>query len=167
MRNPDESFDDFVMRSSPRLLRSTYLMVGDLGAAEDLLQDVLEKMYVRWSRVDDPAAYARQALSHAAAGRWRRRARRKEISLAEHHVAPAGDNTDARADRDLLMRALAQLPRGQRAVLVLRYFDDQTEAETAAALGCSVGTVKSQCARAMSRLRALLHADAEPNRSLA
>lgn len=167
MTQAHETFDQFVTSASPRLLRATYLMIGDLGAAEDLLQDVLEKMYVKWPRVSDPSAYARQALAHAASSRWRRRTRRPGITLVEQHHRPVSDYTDARADRDSLIRALAQLPRGQRAVLVLRYFDDQTEAATAAALGCSVGTVKSQSARAMRTLRALLDPEAAPDRSLA
>jgi RNA polymerase sigma-70 factor (sigma-E family) len=153
-----QEFDDFVNGASNRLLRIAYLLVGDLAAAEDLLQDVLERMYVRWSRIDDPSAYARQSLAHAATNRWRRRQRRPEVPLDRHDrpVLPAEP-----LGTSPLMAALASLPRGQRAVMVLRYFEDLSTEQTAAALGCSIGTVKSQSARALPRLRELLAAQEE------
>jgi RNA polymerase sigma-70 factor (sigma-E family) len=156
----DEGFDEFVSGASGRLLRTAYLMVGDRAAAEDLLQDVLERMYARWPRIDDPRAYARRALAHAASNRWRSRRRRPEVPLGERDVAAAPPGPEP-ALRDVLA-ALAVLPAGQRAVVVLRYFDDLSIEQTAAALGCSVGTVKSQTARALPRLRELL-AFAEEN----
>jgi RNA polymerase sigma-70 factor (sigma-E family) len=154
----DDSFDAFVNGASTRLLRVAYLLVGDLATAEDLLQDVLERMYVRWSRIDDPPAYARQSLAHAATNRWRRRQRRPEVPLDRHDRAVHAQEPLSTSP---LMAALALLPRGQRAVMVLRYFEDLSTEQTASALGCSVGTVKSQTARALPRLRALLAAQEE------
>jgi RNA polymerase sigma-70 factor (sigma-E family) len=155
----DEGFDDFVLGASGRLLRSAYLLVGDRGTAEDLLQDVLERMYARWSRIDDPHAYARRALVHAASNRWRARLRRPEVPLGERDVAAAPGPEPASRD---VLAALAALSPGQRAVVVLRYFDDLSIDQTAAALRCSAGTVKSQTARALPRLRALLAFAEEP-----
>ena len=145
-----DDFDAFVTGASTRLLRTAYLLVGDVGAAEDLLQDVLERMYVRWGRIDDPPAYARQALAHAATNRWRRRSRRAEVPLDRHDRPVAAVEPLTTSP---LMTALAALPSGQRAVMVLRYFEDLSTEQTAAALGCSIGTVKSQSARALPRLR--------------
>jgi RNA polymerase sigma-70 factor (sigma-E family) len=154
----DDGFDAFVTGASPRLLRVAHLLVGDAATAEDLLQDVLERMFVRWSRIEDPAAYARQSLAHAATNRWRWRLRRPEVPLGRHdQAAPATESSVGSP----LMRALSTLPRGQRAVVVLRFFEDLSTEQTAAALGCSVGTVKSQTARALPRLRALLTAEQE------
>jgi RNA polymerase sigma-70 factor (sigma-E family) len=154
----DDDFGAFVTGSSNRLLRVAYLLIGDKAAAEDLLQDVLERMYVRWSRIDDPGAYARQALVHASTNRWRRRQRRPEVPLDRHDRAVDAAEPLSTSP---LMAALAALPRGQRAVMVLRYFEDLSTEQTAAALGCSIGTVKSQAARALPRLRALLAAQEE------
>jgi RNA polymerase sigma-70 factor (sigma-E family) len=151
-------FDAFVTGASSRLLRFAYLLVGDVAAAEDLLQDVLERMYVRWSRIDDPMPYARRSIAHAATNRWRRRQRRPEVPLGRHD-RPVAPSEPLRASP--LMVALATLPAGQRAVMVLRYFEDLSTEQTAAALGCSIGTVKSQSARALPRLRELLAAQEE------
>jgi RNA polymerase sigma factor (sigma-70 family) len=106
--------------------------------------------------VDDPLAYARRSLVNASANRWRWRARRREVPLTDSHdvvVADAGPRHD---QRDELIRAIAMLPARQRAVVVLRFLEDLTEAQTAVALGCSVGTVKSQTSRALARLRELV-----------
>ncbi len=149
----DDGFDEFVIGTSGRLLRAAYLLVGERAAAEDLLQDVLEKMFVAWPRIDEPTAYARRALVRGATNRWRRRARKPEVSLDGHD--PAAHTNDPMVRRDIVA-ALATLPKGQRAVIVLRYFEDLTTEQTAAALGCSAGTVKSQTARALPRLRDLL-----------
>jgi RNA polymerase sigma-70 factor (sigma-E family) len=154
----DDGFDAFVIGASPRLLRAAYLLVGERVAAEDLLQDTLEKMFVRWSRIDDPTAYARRSLAHGAANRWRRRSRKPESPLDGHDAPAVAHDHSSRHD---IMAALARLPRGQRAVIVLRYFEDLTTEQTAAAIGCSVGTVKSQTARALPRLRQLLDVSEE------
>ena len=151
------SFDAFVTSSSDRLMGTALLLTGERGAAEDLLQDVLERLYVAWPRVRDPLAYARRALAHGATSRWRRRARGTEVSLTGAHDPAVDDASDEAADRDRLVRALARLPARQRAVVVLRFLEDQSEAQTAATLGVSVGTVKSQTSRGLERLRHLLH----------
>jgi RNA polymerase sigma-70 factor (sigma-E family) len=150
----DDPFDHFVLSASPRLLRLSFLLVGDRGAAEDLVQDVLARMYVRWPRIDEPEAYARQALAHRATNRWRSRNRRPEVALTDEHDVPVPGPEPT--DRDALMTALASLTARQRATVVLRFFEDYTVEQTAAAMNCSVGTVKSQTARALPRLRDLL-----------
>jgi RNA polymerase sigma-70 factor (sigma-E family) len=151
----DAGFTEFVRVRSTALLRTAVLLTGgDRGHAEDLLQGVLERMYVRWSRIDgSPEAYARRSLAHAAVNRWRSRTRRPEAPWADRDDAAPGDAPATVDLRDALVRELLALPPRQRAVLVLRFFDDLPETEVAAALGCSVGTVKSQSSRALTRLR--------------
>lgn len=160
MTGPD--FEEFVSTRSPVLLRTAYLLCGgDRGAAEDLLQDVLERVYPRWRRISgDPESYIRAALANAAANRWRRRSRRvAEVPLASE-VAPAVPGPEQGvANHDLVVRALGSLPARMRAVLVLRFFDDLSEVDTATALRCGVGTVKSQTSRGLARLRELLDND--------
>jgi RNA polymerase sigma-70 factor (sigma-E family) len=156
----DESFEDFVSGSSARLFTMALLLTGRHRAeAEDLLQGVLERAYRRWRRINqggDPEPYVRRMLVNASTDRWRRLRRRPEEPLRAARAEPAaGDGAAEVADRDLLLRALAVLPARQRAVLVLRYYSDLSEAQTAATLGCSVGSVKSQSSRALARLRAL------------
>lgn len=149
-------FTDFVRGRSTALLRTAVLLTGgDRGHAEDLLQGVLERMYVRWGRIQGPPeAYARRALVHASINRWRGRRRRPELPLLGPDPCVEAADDASRVDlRDALVRELLTLPPRQRAVLVLRYFDDLPEAEIAEALGCSVGTVKSQASRALARLR--------------
>lgn len=155
MVESEVTFDAFVVARSPVLLRSAYLLTGDLGKAEDLLQTALAKTWPRWSRVERDGsgeAYVRRVLYTTYATWWRRRWR-AEVPAETLPEAAAGDAYAGVAERTELMRALAQLSAGQRAVVVLRYFEDRTEAETAELLGCSVGTVKSQCSRALARLR--------------
>ncbi|MEE6260022.1 SigE family RNA polymerase sigma factor [Plantactinospora sonchi] len=159
MGAPPTDFEEFVSTRSQTLLRIAYLLCGgDRGAAEDLLQDVLERMYPRWRRIKgQPEAYARAALANGAANRWRRKARRvREAPLDAAAYEGIASPESAVADRDLVVRALAALPAKTRAVLVLRFFDDLTEAQTAEVLGCSVGTVKSQTSRGIGKLRELL-----------
>ena len=159
------SFEEFVAGSSSRMLTLAMLLTGHNKAdAEDLLQTVLERAYRRWRRIcrdGDPAPYVRQMLVNAAADRWRLLRRRPERPLDPDDGAPSAgsaraDQSGAIADQDLLWRALARLPPGQRAVLVLRYYEDLTEAQTAAVLGCSVGSVKAQASRALTKLRGLV-----------
>ncbi|MBN6038733.1 SigE family RNA polymerase sigma factor [Amycolatopsis sp. 195334CR] len=152
-------FEGFVSARSPALLRTAYLLCGgDRGAAEDLLQDVLERMYPRWRRIrGEPEAYARAALANASANRWRRRSRRVAEAPLHDTAAPSVRGPEESVvDRDHVVRALAALPEKMRAVLVLRFFDDLSEADTAAAMSCSPGTVKSQTSRGLARLRELL-----------
>jgi RNA polymerase sigma-70 factor (sigma-E family) len=157
----DGDFEDFVNSRGASLLRSAYLLCGgDRGAAEDLLQDVLERMYPRWRRIrGQPEAYARAALANAAVSRWRLRSRRVAETFLDADAVPAKSGEERTVEeRDAIVRALAMLPPRARAVVVLRYFEELTEVETASALGCSVGTVKSQSSRALTRLRELLSA---------
>jgi RNA polymerase sigma-70 factor (sigma-E family) len=158
MRTAEVPFEDFVHARSAALLRTALLLTGQNRAdAEDLLQLALERAYRHWtsvSRSGEPERYVRKILANASADRWRRRARRPEQPLPAQADGPlVADPSDEIADRDYLLRALRALPPRQRAVLVLRYFDDLSEAETANMLGCSIGTVKSHAARALSQLR--------------
>jgi RNA polymerase sigma-70 factor (sigma-E family) len=151
-------FDRFVAEGAEGLLRTAYLIVWDLHEAEDLVQETLFKVARRWprvSRMDYPAAYARRILVNLALrGRPKRTRRRTELSEPRPVDAEA---TAAPLDRDdELHAALAALPPRQRAVLVLRYFLDLPEAEVAAALRCSIGTVKSTTSRGLARLEQTL-----------
>ena len=151
------SFEDFARARSESLLRTALLLTGQRAEAEDLVQIALERAYRHWPRIcrsEGPERYVRTILARASAERWRRLARRPERAMpAGEHGPVEPDRTNEIADRDYLLRALAALPPRQRAVLVLRYFDDLSEAETAQMLGCSLGTVKSQTARGLARLR--------------
>lgn len=156
-RDDDERFRQFVARRSGRLLRTAYLMTGDRGHAEDLLQTALLRTYRHWDQLrnqDDPEASVRRVMATSLAMAWRRR------RVAERSVAQLPETSAARGsdpeDRDELWRALATLPPRMRAVLVLRYWEDLSETETSALLGCAVGTVKSQASRGLARLRAQL-----------
>jgi RNA polymerase sigma-70 factor (sigma-E family) len=157
-------FDDFVRGRSTGLLRIAFLMTGDRHAAEDLLQEVLEQMYVRWRRISgSPEAYARRALVNRSANRWRRRSRRPEADLA-HHDVPQADHSDGVAIRGVVVAAVRDLPPQQRAAVILRYLADLPVHEVAVALGCSEGTVKSNASRGLDRLRAVLGPTLVPGR---
>jgi RNA polymerase sigma-70 factor (sigma-E family) len=145
-------FGAFVAARQHRLLRAAYLICGDRHLAEDLLQGALVKLALRWQKVDEPEAFLRTVLYRDAVSWWRRR---REQSVALPPEAPRPDHTDDIALRLVFERALARLTRRQRAVLVLRFFEDLTEARTAEVLGVSVGTVKSQTSVALRRLREL------------
>jgi RNA polymerase sigma-70 factor (sigma-E family) len=151
-------FDRFVANSTDSLLRTAYLIVWDLPEAEDLVQETLFKVARRWpkvSRMEHPAAYARRILVNLALdGSLKRSRRRAELSAPRpsHPAVPAAP-LDA---HDELYAALVALPPRQRAVLVLRYFLDLPEAEVAAALQCSLGTVKSTASRGLARLEQTL-----------
>ncbi len=162
--DPDlaREFSEFVSARSAALLRTAYLLVGDWGHAEDLLQTTLTKTFLAWHRISDPAAveaYARKILVNTATSWWRRRwhGERPSGRLPE---TVTGDEAARHAERDELWELVRALPVRQRAVLVLRFYCDQTETETARLLGISVGTVKSQSARALDRLRRNLAHDA-------
>ncbi len=145
-------FDEFVATRGPALLRTAYLLTGDHGLAEDLLQTALAKSWFAWGRIDGPPEpYVRRVLTTTYATWWRRRwrAERPAGELPDRPAA-AGPSVE---DRDALWRALAVLPRRQRAVVVLRYYEDLSETDTAEALGISRGTVKSQASRALAALR--------------
>jgi RNA polymerase sigma-70 factor (sigma-E family) len=160
-------FEDFVAASSSRLFTLSLLMCGHHRAeAEDLLQEVLERAYRRWGRIcrgGDPERYVRQMLVNASVDRWRRLRRRPELPVRAPDAGQVvADQSAAVDDRDQLLRALAALPVRQRAVIVLRYLEDLSEAQTSAVLGCSEGTVKSQASRALAKLREAVHAERPP-----
>jgi RNA polymerase sigma-70 factor (sigma-E family) len=153
VRNDDE-FRNFVQQRWSAFARTAYLLTGDGGHAEDLVQTTMERLHRRWRWVDDPERYARRILANEASARWRRRAEKPE-TLMEAVPESAAPNTEDRHDeRDRLWRALEKLPRRTRVILVLRYFEDLTEAECADVLQCSVGSVKSQASRGLAWLRA-------------
>jgi RNA polymerase sigma-70 factor (sigma-E family) len=155
VRREDEAeFEEFVSVAAPRLLKTAYLLTGDRGHAEDLLQTTLERTARRWQRLaGEPEAYARTVLANLATDRWRRRRARPAEVFGPLPEFGEPDVTASVTTRWALIGALGMLTRRQRAVLVLRYFDDLTEAETARALGITVGTVKSSASRALARLR--------------
>jgi RNA polymerase sigma-70 factor (sigma-E family) len=162
-------FDHFVAQSTTGLLRTAYLIAGDLHEAEDIVQETLFKVASRWSRVsrmDHPAAYARRILVNLALrGSPKRSRRRAELREAPWRVAV--DREPALDSHDDLRAALRALPPRQRAVLVLRYFLDLPEAEIAAALQCSLGTVKSTASRGLARLEESLRPTTNDTRSVA
>lgn len=150
-----EAFTEFVRGRGPALQRTAFLLTGDWALAEDLLQTALARSYLRWDRIGlhDPDAYVRRVLVNTYSSWWRRRWRGE----VPYEVLPDAPVPDRWADVDArraLADALARLPRRMRAVVVLRFHEDLTEAATAEALGVSVGTVKSQCAKALAKLRA-------------
>ena len=158
IRKAEVSFEDFVRARSGSLLRTAVLLAGQNRAeAEDLLQLALERAYRHWGRVcraGEPERYVRAILANASTDRWRHLARRAERPLLVTDPQPTvADRTTEVDNRDYLLRAVTGLPPRQRTVLVLRYFDDLSEVETAQMLGCSVGTVKSHAARGLARLR--------------
>ena len=160
----EADFTDFVTHRAAALLRTAFLLCGgDRGAAEDLLQDVLERAYPKWRRIKGrPEPYLRAALANAAANRWRSRSRRvREVPLLDE-TPPAWPGPEHRVvEEDRVVRALHALPPRMRAVLVLRFFDDMAEADVAKALRCSTGTVKSQTSRGLARLREVLDDDSD------
>lgn len=150
-----EAFEALVDARSTSLLRTAYLLTGDWGTAEDLLQTALAKTWFRWHAISDKQAaeaYVRQVMSRTFATWWRRRWRGE--TPTEFLPEAVGHDPYSRVEaRDLLRRALAELPPRQRAIVVLRFYEDLSEAQVAEALGCSVGTVKSTVSRALVRLR--------------
>ena len=155
-RDLSPDFERFVLERSTGLLRTAVLLVGDRGHAEDLVQTALLRLARRWGSIrEHPEAYARKVLVNLTRDHWRRSGRRgteQELDETVRH-AVTRDPADTVVDRDVLRRALTGLPRRQREVVVLRFFADLSVAETAAALGVSEGTVKTQTSRAVSRLR--------------
>jgi RNA polymerase sigma-70 factor (sigma-E family) len=153
---PTGDFELFVRERATGLLRMAVVLTGDVNAGEDLLQAVLEKVYARWSAghpPDNPDAYTRTAMVHAARRLWRRRAADREFLVSEPPETVTGDPGGDELLRLALLPVLATLPLRQRAVIALRYLEDRTEAETASILGCSIGSVKTHAHRALRRLR--------------
>jgi RNA polymerase sigma-70 factor (sigma-E family) len=161
------AFAEYVRARSQALLRAAQAMTGNRADAEDLLQATLVKAYQSWDRIDDPAAldtYVRRVMVNTHISGWRRR-RVDEYPTDELPDSPSGEDATEESDlHDVVQRAIDRLPRQMRAAVMLRYYDDMTEPEVAAALGISVGTVKSTVARAVAKLRkdAELGADAQP-----
>jgi RNA polymerase sigma-70 factor (sigma-E family) len=147
-------FDDFVRGRGPALLRFAYLLTSDQGQAEDLVQRALIKAYRRWDHVASvahPDAYVRRVVLNEHLSFRRRRSSSEVVGPVPD--AAQRDVTDDLADRDLVWRVLGQLPRRQRSVLVLRYYEALPDREIAALLGCREGTVRSLAARAFETLR--------------
>ncbi|MGY0386319.1 SigE family RNA polymerase sigma factor [Nocardioides sp. WG-D5] len=162
MPEPDDDlFEEFVAGRRPALLRTAFLLTGHAEDAEDLVQTTLIKVVPKWGRIkDNPEAYVRKVLAREATTRWR--TRRWRETLVEH--LPDQGTGEPNLTWSLTLRdALLRLPPRQRAVIVLRYYDDLTERETAATLGASIGTVKSQTSDALARLRVLLPDLAAPD----
>lgn len=160
MGSRDEEFREFMRNRASTLHQSAYLLCGDWHLAHDLVQDTLVKAYQHWSRVrqaGSPDAYVRRILLNEARGRWRRRERVVPVPrFPERLEPPVPDATDEIARRAGLRQALLALPLRQRATVILRYLEGMSERETAAVLGCSEGTVKSQSARALGTLKSFL-----------
>ncbi|MGW1057841.1 SigE family RNA polymerase sigma factor [Micromonospora rubida] len=155
----DPEFREFVEARYGDLLRTAYLLTGGREAAQDLVHEALLKTMRHWGRVDEPLAYVRRVMINERTSRWRRIGLRELLTSAVPDRA-GPDTTDEVAVRDELLAALGRLPIRMRTVLVLRYWEDLPEAEVATAMGCSVGTVKSQAARGLTRLREVLDAGA-------
>jgi|SRR5579884_3057466 len=155
----DPAFERFVVEHSRLLLRSAYLLCGDRGVAEDLLQQSLLRTAGRWPVAREaPDAYARRVLINLSRDlrRWARRRPREYPLDPDHRSAVTESSAHAVAERSAVIAALRRLPTRQREVLVLRFYADLSVAETALAIGASEGTVKSYTSRALSRMRELL-----------
>ncbi|GAA3190866.1 MULTISPECIES: SigE family RNA polymerase sigma factor [Streptomyces] len=153
-------FEEFVAARGPRLLRIAWLLTGDAHQAEDLLQTVLAKVWPKWRRIaaGHPEAYIRKALVHTHASWWQRRWR-GEVPCGEMPDRVAASDPFGDVDLEMTLGAVVRrLPPRQRAVVVLRYFEDLSVEQTAATLGCRPGTVKSQAAKALRTLQAELGA---------
>lgn len=153
-------FTEFARAHTPSLLRSAYLLTGDQQLAEDLVQTALARTHRAWRRLDDTGnapAYTRRTMYHLQVGWWRRKRVREHLS----DRPPEGVGTTADSASDIALQltvrtALMRLARQQRAVVVLRFFEDRSVQETADILGCTTGTVKTQTFRALGRLRKAL-----------
>jgi RNA polymerase sigma-70 factor (sigma-E family) len=157
----EDEFREFVAARSSALLRTAYLLAGDWGTAEDLLQTALTKTYLAWKRLGEIEAvepYTRRVLVNTATSWWRRRWHgERPTEVLPERSSP--DQHEEALERDVMWRHVRTLPARQRAVLVLRYYEDLSEAQTAELLDISPGTVKSQTARALATLRKRLAAE--------
>lgn len=149
-----DSFADYVASRGHALTRMAYLLTGDHAAAEDLVQAALASAFARWRRIEamqSPDAYVRRMIVNQHVSWWRRH-RREQLRAAVPDVA-VPDFAGGQAVAEAVRAAVRALPRRQRAALVLRYYEDLPDAEVAAVLGCSPGTVRSQLTRALAALR--------------
>ncbi|WP_051393446.1 SigE family RNA polymerase sigma factor [Glycomyces arizonensis] len=153
----DEEFREYVAARSAALHRAAYLLTGNWATAEDLVQTTLTKTYLAWGRIratDSVDAYARRILYNTNASWWRKRSNReKPADLFDDRPDTSRDFAEQGAVRDAMWRHVTALPKRQRAVLVLRYYEHRTDAQIAEILGISTGTVKSQASRALAGLR--------------
>lgn len=152
-------FEAWLLAREPALQRTAHLLTGDVHSAQDLAQTTLAKLYLGWERVrgaDNIDAYARTALVNEFRSSWRRAGRRPELVVAIVPDTPAAEAPVYDGSRDEVWRFVCSLPPKQRAVVVLRFYEQLTEAEIADLMGISVGTVKSQSSRALAALRARL-----------
>jgi len=154
----DTEFEAYVAARQTRLLRTAYLLTGDQHSAEDLVQTALAKLYLSWSKVqrrESLDGYVRRIMINEHTSWWRRAWRRNERSVDEVPERGTADDGHAHTlvERDALWALVQTLPPRQRATVVLRFYEDLGEAETAQLLGCSVGNVKSQTSRALATLR--------------
>jgi RNA polymerase sigma-70 factor (sigma-E family) len=157
-------FDEFFAVAWPRLLRTTYAVTGDRQLAEDALQTAFAKAYAAWTRVsraDEPLAYVRRIAVNAAIAQQRKASARRETTVPSLPDGGVVSGEDALLQHDEVWTAIAALPPRQRAVVVLRYYEDLSERQIADTLGCRPGTVKSQAAAALATLRTRL-GDAVP-----
>ncbi|MBX9245030.1 SigE family RNA polymerase sigma factor [Actinotalea ferrariae] len=154
----EAEFSAFMADAAPALARTAWLLCGDAHQADELVQQALVRTYVAWPRARerDPLAYARRTLANLRIETWRRWRREVLVPLADVPEGGLGSGADQHAERDLLVRALAQLSPRQRRVVVLRHFEGMSEREVADDLGVSVGTVKSTASRSLARLREVL-----------
>ncbi|MER5914765.1 SigE family RNA polymerase sigma factor [Streptomyces sp. NPDC001982] len=156
---PYPSFSSYVRARQPVLLRTARSLTANPSDAEDLLQTALAKTYVAWERIEDHRAldgYVRRALLNTRTSQWRKRKVDEFVcdELPEPEPVPAGDDpAERQALHDAMWRAIMKLPARQRAMVVLRYYEDLSEVQTAEVLGVSVGTVKSAVSRALGKLR--------------
>jgi RNA polymerase sigma-70 factor (sigma-E family) len=149
----EDGFRDFVVARSPHLLRTAYLLAGDRSSAEDLVQNALLHIYLGWDKVaaaDDPWAYSLRILYTTSSHMHRRRRVKEQLGPAPEVAGPPATDVE---ERDEWQRLLLDLPRKQRAVIVLRFYQDLSVEKTAEILGCSSGTVKSQTSKALAKLR--------------
>ncbi|PWI10378.1 SigE family RNA polymerase sigma factor [Streptomyces sp. NWU339] len=152
----EAEFKEFVTARWSHLVRTAYLLTGDVHHAEDLTQTALAKAYRSWRRVsrsDRPEAYVRRILVNCNSDRFRKRRVTEALTAVPPEVAGRDEAVSWADERSALLAALAGLPPKQRAVVVMRYWEDLSEAEVAEVLGCSPGTVKSQASKALAKLR--------------
>ncbi|GEP36615.1 RNA polymerase sigma factor [Nocardioides psychrotolerans] len=160
----DAEFTAYLQARQARLLRTAYLLTGDKHQAEDVLQTSLAKLYLAWDKVrdrDSVDAYVRRIMVNENNSLWRRGWRKREFTTEVLPEAPVTDTYDEGLGA-ALWSVVQSLPPKARAVVVLRYYEQLTEAETADLLGISVGTVKSQCSRAIATMRDRFPADLDP-----
>ena len=168
-RAKDEEFTAYLHARQPSLLRTAYLLTGDRNHAEDVLQTSLAKLYLAWDKVrdrDSVDAYVRRIMVNENNSMWRRGWKKREFATEDQYLNSRADR-EVRDDydegtNDALWQVVQTLPPKARAVVVLRYYEQLSEAETADVLGISIGTVKSQCSRALAALRERVPADLNP-----